>query len=165
MRLVHLGFGAGHVQQVLDALDALDAARLLLQVLDQLGPFDLAAEDDDAVLGVHVDLALGHVRVAEDLRLDLVGERGVVQIVGLLGCSPSGPLASAWTSPAALAAGRTRARGREPCARRPRPTAGSKKYVSAAPRPASVISLRMWLTPLSFVVSLSAYPRLRGRQT
>src|SRR5207244_1764050 len=53
------------------------------EVVDQLGLSDLSAQDDHAVLGVDVDLALGHVRVAEDLALDLVGEGGVVGL-GLL---------------------------------------------------------------------------------
>jgi hypothetical protein len=66
------------VEQVLHVLHALDAPGSILQVLDQLGLTDFAAEDDLAVLGVDVDLSLGHVDVAEDLRLDLAGEGDVV---------------------------------------------------------------------------------------
>jgi hypothetical protein len=43
MRLVHLRLGAREVEQVLDAPDALDAARLLLEALDPLGLLHLAS--------------------------------------------------------------------------------------------------------------------------
>jgi hypothetical protein len=98
--LVHLGFGAGRVEQVLDVLHALDAARLLLEVADQLGTFDLAAEDDDAVLGVDVDLALRDVGVAEDLGLDLASERRVVRVLELVGVFT---FFARWTRPSASA--------------------------------------------------------------
>src|SRR5438034_29310 len=74
----------GHVQQVLDLLDALHLLRPLLEVLDQLGLLDLTPEDDFAVLGVDVDPPLRDVRVTEDLRLDLVRERDVVRLRLLL---------------------------------------------------------------------------------
>jgi hypothetical protein len=140
VRLVHLGFGAGHVQEVLDLLDALDAARLLLEVRDQLGPLDLAPEDDDAVLGVDVDLTLRDVGIAEDLGLDLAGQRRVIGIrlvlllqVGRLLDQPPGlgldvrgraaeilPAAAEERLPPARAGARAPARG-------PPPDWGSKK--------------------------------------
>src|SRR4029079_5209191 len=46
----------------------------------ELRPVDLAAQEDDAVLRVDVDLPLGQIVVAEDDRLDLVHERRVVQL-------------------------------------------------------------------------------------
>src|SRR6266446_2307992 len=66
------------VQQVLDGAHALDLARLGAEVLDQVRLLELAAQVDDAVLDVDVDLARGHLSVPEDLALDLAGQRHVV---------------------------------------------------------------------------------------
>ncbi len=57
---------------------------LALELVDQLLRLELAAEHDDAVLGVDVDAAGGHLGVAEDLALDLGDERGVVRLRLLL---------------------------------------------------------------------------------
>ena len=70
--------GCPGVEKVLDLLDALHVPCLLLEVANQLRLLDLAAKDDDTVLGIDVDLALRHVGVAEDLGLDLARERDVV---------------------------------------------------------------------------------------
>ncbi len=75
---------AVRVEKVLHVPDALDLPRLLLERLDHVPLVDLAPQDDHAVLGVDVDLALGDVGIAEDLRLDLVRERGVVEVLFLL---------------------------------------------------------------------------------
>jgi hypothetical protein len=80
VHLVHRRVTAGRMEEVLDALHALDAPRLVFEVLDQLGTLDLAAEDDDAVLGVDVDPAFRDVWIAKDLGFHLAGERGVVGI-------------------------------------------------------------------------------------
>src|SRR6266581_3263466 len=74
------------VEEVLDLLNALNLPRALLEILDQLGLLDLAAEDDGAVLGVDIDLTLRHLGIAKDLGLDLAGERDVVglRLLGLL---------------------------------------------------------------------------------
>src|SRR5439155_23934459 len=76
--------GAGQVEQVLDVANALDIPRPVHELVDQLRPVDLAAELNDPVLDVDVDPALGHVRRTEDLGLDLLGERGVVEVLRLL---------------------------------------------------------------------------------
>src|SRR5215211_7656134 len=70
------------VEQVLDATDAAHLADAGLERLDELGTVDLTAEEDDTVLRVDVDPALGDVAVAEDDRLDLVHERRVVDLAG-----------------------------------------------------------------------------------
>src|SRR5919201_3527510 len=71
---------ARKVQEVLDAADALDSADALLERLEKARLLHLAAQEDDAVLGVDVDLPLGDGAVAEEDRLDLVRERGVVEL-------------------------------------------------------------------------------------
>src|SRR5207248_3985755 len=78
------GFLAGNVQQVLDATDSLNLARLGLQILDQVRLLELAAKIDDAVLDVDVDLPLWDVGAAEDLALDLARQRHVVGLRFLL---------------------------------------------------------------------------------
>src|SRR6266508_604511 len=75
---------ARNVEQVLDLLDAPNLARALLEILDHRRLLDLAAEDDDAVLRVDVDLPLRHTLVAEDLGLDLARKRDVVRLRLLL---------------------------------------------------------------------------------
>src|SRR5207247_2653380 len=77
--LVHRCRRARQVQQVLHLPHALNLARLLDELVDQLGPLDLAAKLDDSVLHVDGDLALRCVGVTEDLRADLVRERRVVE--------------------------------------------------------------------------------------
>src|SRR5687767_704765 len=68
------------MEQVLDVVNALHAPRALLEVADHLRLADFAAEDDLAVFGVHVDLTLRDLCVAEDLALDLARQRDVVRL-------------------------------------------------------------------------------------
>jgi hypothetical protein len=73
-----------NVQQVLDGAHSLDLAGLGAEVLDQVRLLELAAQVDDAVLDVDVDLPLRHVGPAEDLALDLARQRDVVGLRLLL---------------------------------------------------------------------------------
>jgi hypothetical protein len=57
-----------------------DAPHRLLELGDELGPLDLAAEEHAAVLYVDADATLGEPWVPEGDRLDLVGELGVVEL-------------------------------------------------------------------------------------
>jgi hypothetical protein len=75
---VHRRRRAGQVEQVLDVADALYLACPVHELVDEVGVGKLAPQLDHAVLCVDVDLALRHVCVAEDLRLDLVSERRVI---------------------------------------------------------------------------------------
>src|SRR5512133_381802 len=75
---------AGNVQQILDCAHSLDFARLGAQIFDQVRLLELAAEIDDTVLDVDVDLPLGHIGAAEDLALDLARQRDVVGLRLLL---------------------------------------------------------------------------------
>src|SRR4029453_19280876 len=47
----------GNVQEVLHGADALDLARLGAEILDQIGLLELAAQVDDAVFDIDVDLS------------------------------------------------------------------------------------------------------------
>src|SRR5215213_3971166 len=69
------------VQQVADVPDAADLAGALAQLVDLLLVGQLAAQLDDAVVDVHRHLALGRVGGAEQLGLDLAGERDVVVVL------------------------------------------------------------------------------------
>src|SRR4051794_7046062 len=69
---------AGWMDQVLDPAHTLDAPRLLSHALDVLRALHEAAQEHDAILGVDADLALRDVGAAEQLALDLLGERDVV---------------------------------------------------------------------------------------
>jgi hypothetical protein len=71
------------VQEVLDLLHLGDRQRLRLERLDLLGRLRLAAQPHDAVGRVHIDLALRDRLVAEQDGLDLVGDRGVVEMFRL----------------------------------------------------------------------------------
>src|SRR5438105_7575776 len=82
--LLHPRFGPRQVEQVADVADALDLARLPDEVADHLRCLCLAAQVDDAVLGVHVDVSLRDVGAAEDRRLHLARERDVVEVLRLL---------------------------------------------------------------------------------
>src|SRR5215204_2883492 len=73
------GLRAGQVRQVLDALHALHLPGPGHQLVHQLAVRQLAAEVDHAVLHVQVDLVLGDLVVPEDLALDLLGQRGIVE--------------------------------------------------------------------------------------
>src|SRR3954451_12650420 len=75
--------GVREVEQVVDLLDLGDLARLRLERVDEIGGLDLAAQVDLAVDDVDVDLVLRPVLAAEDLRLDLAGDRDVGQVLGL----------------------------------------------------------------------------------
>src|SRR5438105_8034686 len=79
--LVHRRPSSWQVEEVLHVPHALDAPRPLDELLQHVRIRNLAAQLDDAVLRVDVDLPLRHVRVAEDLRLHLVRERGVVVVL------------------------------------------------------------------------------------
>src|SRR6266566_1872405 len=78
---------AWNVQEVLDGAHSLDLARLGAEVLDQVRLLELAAQVDDAVLDVDVDLPLRHVGATEDLALDLARQRDVVGLRLLLLCA------------------------------------------------------------------------------
>jgi hypothetical protein len=69
------------VEEVLHLADAVDFHRRLAERLDEALVRDLAAQVDDAVLCIDVDVALRDIGVAEELRLDLGRER---RVVGLL---------------------------------------------------------------------------------
>src|ERR1051325_8129855 len=81
--LMHLRGNARDVEEVLDVADALDLADLRLEVVDHVLGRNLAAQLDEPLLDVDVDLPLGDVRRPEDLRLDLVGQRRVVHLLRL----------------------------------------------------------------------------------
>ena len=66
------------MQQVLDRAHALHLARLGAEILDQIRLLELAAQVDDAVLDIDVDLPLRDVGAAKDLALDLASQRHVV---------------------------------------------------------------------------------------
>src|SRR5947208_9332361 len=72
------------MQQVLARADSLDLARLSAEIFDQIRLLELAAQVDDAVLDVDVDLPLRDVGAAEDLALDLASQRYVVGLRLLL---------------------------------------------------------------------------------
>ena len=112
------------MEQVLDFADALHLAGAALEVLDDLGPLYLAAEEHDSVLDVDVDLALRRVCGPEDLGLDLAGERDVVGLRLLLLAEVRRLLLQS----VSLGAARSRV-----IFRRRAPLLGSKKYASAAP--------------------------------
>src|SRR5439155_141565 len=69
---------ARQVHEVSHLPDALHSARLALELVQQLGRANLAAQEDASVLGVDVDLPLRDACVAEDLRLDLAREGHVI---------------------------------------------------------------------------------------
>jgi hypothetical protein len=69
------------MQHVLDAVHLGDGGRLALEFLDHLGRLRLTTEPNDAVDAVHVDMALRDVVVAEDDRLDLVGNGDIVEVL------------------------------------------------------------------------------------
>jgi len=66
------------MDQVLDRTHTLDAPRLLPHAVDVVLALHDAAQEHDALLGVHADLTLRDVGAAEHLALDLVREREVV---------------------------------------------------------------------------------------
>src|SRR5262245_35842757 len=73
---------AGRVEQVLDVAYAGDPPCPGLDARDVLLAVDHPAQEHDTVLGIHADPALaGHARAAEELALDLVRERDVVDRV------------------------------------------------------------------------------------
>src|SRR5215213_8078203 len=67
------------MDQVLDSTHTLDAPRLLPHPVDVVLALHDAAQEHDALLGVHADLALRDVGTAEQLALDLLRERDVVE--------------------------------------------------------------------------------------
>src|SRR5829696_8436590 len=69
----------GQVGQILDGTHALNAPRPGRDLLHHVTIRHLAADVDDAVLGVDADAALRDGLVAEDLALDLAHEGRVVQ--------------------------------------------------------------------------------------
>src|SRR5215213_7134238 len=66
------------MDQVLDRAHALDAPRLLPHAVDVVLALHDAAQEHDALLGVHADLTLRDVGAAQHLALDLLREREVV---------------------------------------------------------------------------------------
>jgi hypothetical protein len=68
------------VEEVLDRSDASDPSRGPLELLDQVGACHLSAEKDGAAFGVHADAAFRDARIPEQHTLDLVRERGVVEL-------------------------------------------------------------------------------------
>jgi hypothetical protein len=78
------------VEQVLDALDAVDLVGLVGEAGDPGVVGDHAAQVDDA--GLHVDrhVALRGVGRAEDLGLDLAGERHVVDVLDAMAAGHAG---------------------------------------------------------------------------
>src|SRR5437588_9606465 len=63
------GGRAFDVQEVLHPANSRDATHVALEDLDLLGLLDLAAEHDHAASHVEVDVALGDLRIPEDLAL------------------------------------------------------------------------------------------------
>src|SRR5687767_18104 len=70
--------GAGRVEQVVDPPYALDRLRRADEPRDLLIELEPAAEGDDAVLRVHVDVLLRDASLAEGDALDPLGQRHVV---------------------------------------------------------------------------------------
>src|SRR5829696_4162912 len=68
----------GPVAEVLDRAHARDPPRLLPHALDVLLALHDASQEHDALLGVHADLSLRDAGEAEQLALDLLGEREIV---------------------------------------------------------------------------------------
>ena len=69
------------MQQVLHTAYAANLAHALLEESGELRLLDLPAQEDDAVLGVDVDLPFRDVAIAEDDRLHLVDEGRVVELL------------------------------------------------------------------------------------
>jgi hypothetical protein len=66
------------MEEVLDSEDLGYRERFLLETANLLSTPHLAAQPDDAVDHIDVDVALGSARASEDLRLDLPRESDIV---------------------------------------------------------------------------------------
>src|SRR5918994_1575429 len=79
--VVHRRRCAGKMQQILDLPNTLHGTRPLDECFEHVRSRHLAAQLCDAFLHVDVDLTLRNVGIPEDLGLDLVRERRVIEVL------------------------------------------------------------------------------------